>query len=314
MDLLLLLRETGSSHLGVLHLVLLKLEITSHVVNLSHRWQLVLPSHGLLHVLEELGNERLTVLDLLFVLGLLVVEFERELVDFLLLLVEDLVFLFLALVASLAVLLQVVVDLLDVLRVLFDHFPHLKQVLVHLFQLSVILLDPVLEALSSLWQRQVHLIGLQFQILLSLHQLGSLILEMLCSLLQGILSQPRLGLDQPGVDFFQLISGVIDFLGQHVVLLLELFVLVSLLWVEIVEASLVLEVDVLDLLLVGMDLRLKVPLITEEVVQVSTLLVILVLDMEVKILDILWLGVASVFVKGQVIIGELSLVLSHILD
>ena len=314
MDLLLLLRETGSSHLGVLHLVLLKLEITSHVVNLSHRWQLVLPSHGLLHVLEELGNERLTVLDLLFVLGLLVVEFERELVDFLLLLVEDLVFLFLALVASLAVLLQVVVDLLDVLRVLFNHFPHLKQVLVHLFQLSVVLLDPVLEALSRLWQRQVHLIGLQFQILLSLHQLGSLILEMLCSLLQGILSQPRLGLDQPGVDFFQLISGVIDFLGQHVVLLLELFVLVSLLWVEIVEASLVLEVDVLDLLLVGMDLRLKVPLITEEVVQVSTLLVILVLDMEVKILDILWLGVASVFVKGQVIIGELSLVLSHILD
>ena len=111
MDLLLLLRETGSSHLGVLHLVLLKLEITSHVVNLSHRWQLVLPSHGLLHVLEELGNERLTVLDLLFVLGLLVVEFERELVDFLLLLVEDLVFLFLALVASLAVLLLVVVRL-----------------------------------------------------------------------------------------------------------------------------------------------------------------------------------------------------------
>ena len=126
MDLLLLLRKTGCSHLSVLHLVLLELEITSHVVNLSHRWQLVLPSHSLLHVLEELGNKRLTVLDLLFVLGLLVVEFECELVDFLLFLVEDLVLLFLALVASLAVLLQVVVDLLDVLRVLFNHFPHFE--------------------------------------------------------------------------------------------------------------------------------------------------------------------------------------------
>jgi len=183
LDLLLLLRESDCCHLGILHLVLLELEITSHIIDLRHRWQLILPCHGLLHVLKQACNKRLTVLDFLLALCLLVVELERELVDFLFLLVEDLVLLLFAMTTGLTIFFKVIVDFLDVLLVLVNHFSHLKQVFIHLLQLSVVLLDPVLEALSSFRQRQVHLVCLKFKVLLSLHELSSLILEMLSSLL-----------------------------------------------------------------------------------------------------------------------------------
>ena len=77
---------------------------------------------------------------------------------------------------------------------------------------------------------------------------------MLGPLLERILSQSRLGLDQACVHFLKLVSGVIDFLSKHVVLLLQLLVLITLLWVKIVQARLILEVDVLDLLLVALNL------------------------------------------------------------
>lgn len=202
LDLLLLLNEPGRRSLSVLHLVLLELEVTSHVFNLLLSGQLVLPRHSLLHVLKETGNILLTVLDLLFVLCLLVVELESKLIDLLFLLVQDLVFLLLALIAAFAILLQIIVNFLDVLMVLVDHFTHLKKVLVHLLELSVVLLDPVLEALSGFGKWQVHLIGLQLQVFLSLHELRSLILEMLCSLLESILPKFRLSLYQSCVDFF----------------------------------------------------------------------------------------------------------------
>lgn len=74
-----------------------------------------------------------------------------ELIDLLLLLVEDLVLLLFTLATGSALLSEIVVDFLDVLLVLVNHLPHFKQVLVHLLQLGVVLLNPVLEALPCLW-------------------------------------------------------------------------------------------------------------------------------------------------------------------
>lgn len=74
-----------------------------------------------------------------------------ELIDLLLLLVEDLVLLLFTLATGSALLSEIVVDFLDILLVLINHLSHFKQVFVHLLQLGVVLLNPVLEALPCLW-------------------------------------------------------------------------------------------------------------------------------------------------------------------
>ncbi len=51
-----------------------------------------------------------------------------------------------------------------------------------------------------------------------------------------------------------------DLVGQTIVLMLELFVLVALLRVQVVQAGLVRKVDVIDLLLVGVKFILHVTL------------------------------------------------------
>jgi len=118
----------------------------------------------------------------------------------------------------------------------------------------------------------------------------------LSSLLEGILPQARLGLGQSRVNLLQLISGVVDLLSQHVVLFLEFLVLIPLLWVQIVQSCLVVEVDLLDLALVGLDLGLHVSLLTEEVIQVRPLLIVLALNVHIQGLNVLWLGIASEFI------------------
>ena len=312
--LLLLNLEASGRSLSIFHLVLLELQITSHFVNLLLSGQLVLSLHRLLHMLKQACNQCLAFLDLLLVLTLLLLELLGELVDFLFFLVQDLILLLFTLPAGTALFFEIIVNLLNVLLVLVHHLLHLKEVLVHLFELSVVLLDPILETLPCLREWQVHLIRLQLQILFLLHQGGPLIFQMLCSLLQGVLAKACFRLHETGVDLLQFISGVIDFLRKHIVLLLELFILVPLLRIEVVETGLILEVDVLDLLFITLDLRLHIPLVTEEIVQVSSLLIILILYVQVEILNVLWLGVTSVLVKSQIVVGKLTFVLSDILD
>jgi len=119
----------------------------------------------------------------------------------------------------------------------------------------------------------------------------------LSSLLKSILSKSSLSVGQSGVDLLKLVSGVVDLLVEHLVLLLELFVLVSLLWIQVIESSLVLEVDLLDLALVRLNLSLSVSFFREQVVEVRPLFVVLVLDMHVEGLNIFRLGVTSVLVQ-----------------
>ena len=73
-------------------------------------------------------------------------------------------------------------------------------------------------------------------------------------------------------------------------------------------------VDLSNLLFHVGYLILHVALLSEDLVQVLPLLVILVLDVHEERLDVLGLRVGAVLVQGQVVVGELSLVLAHVLD
>lgn len=263
-------------------------------------------------MLEKSGDQSLVFLDFLLILGLLHLELFSKLVNLLFLLIENFVLL---LLAALSILFsQVLVNFLNILLVSTHHIFHLYDFLIDLLNLCIVLLDAVLEPLSGLWERQVHLIGLELQILLLLGEHGPLLLQVLSSLLQGILPEPGLGLGKSSINVLQLISRVVDILRKHVVLFFQFLVLIPLLWIQVVESRLVLEVDFLDLALVRLDFSLHIPLLSKEVVEVRPLLVVLTLDVHEESLDILWLGVTSILIKRQVVVGQLALVSPDILD
>ena len=116
------------------------------------------------------------------------------------------------------------------------------------------------------------------------------------------------------MDVFQFISGILDVSVELDVLFLELLVLISLLWVELVKFGFVVVADLLHLVLRVLDFAFHVPLFRKESVQLVFLFVVLHLDVHVQRLDIVGLRVAAVFVQRQVVVGQLALVLPHVLD
>jgi hypothetical protein len=155
----------------------------------------------------------LILFDLLIVLNLFSFKLLSEFIDFLLFLVENLILLLLARLSVLFF--EVLINFLNVLVVLVDHLFNLEDFFVHLFDLSIILLDTILKSLSGFWKWEVHLIGLKLEILLLFHKGGPLLLEMLSSLLQGIRSELTLRLGKSHVDLLKLVSRVGDFLVEH---------------------------------------------------------------------------------------------------
>ena len=63
-----------------------------------------------------------------------------------------------------------------------------------------------------------------------------------------------------------------------------------------------------------MKLVFHVSLLGEERIQVCTLLIILVLHVIIHGVDVLRLGITSVFVEGEVVVSQFTFVLAHILD
>lgn len=189
---------------------LLKSQFLLFVLVLRSGWQVVLAHHSLLHVFQEQSDGGLVVIDLALILGLLFFEALHEIVDLTLLLVENLVLLSLAILSTgtmvsttRLLLLKILLNLLDVTLVRLDHLAHICDILLELLDLSIVLLDPVEEALACLGERQVHLVGLQLQVVLALDQGRLFFLQVLRSLLQGVLLQTRLSLDQARVYLFQ---------------------------------------------------------------------------------------------------------------
>ena len=113
LGLLFLDSQSGGSSFSVLQLSFLVLQISLHLRKLGLSRQLVLSSHGSLHMLKELGNHVLTILNLLFIVSLLSLELFGELIDLFLLLVQDFVLLLFT-TATGASILQVFLNLSNV--------------------------------------------------------------------------------------------------------------------------------------------------------------------------------------------------------
>jgi hypothetical protein len=121
--------------------------------------------------------------------------------------------------------------------------------------------------------------------------------QMLSSLLKSVLLESVFSLPQSRVDFFKFVTVIIDLTQELVVVLLQLFVLVSLLWVQIVKFGFISKVDFLDLLLAALNLVFHVTFFAEKSVQVGSLLVVLVLNVHKEGLDVLWLSIRSMLVQ-----------------
>lgn len=151
--------ESRVRGLRILDLALLEGQLLLLVLELRRRRQVVLTHHRLLHVLQQQRYRRLVLVYLTLVCGFFFFEALHELVDLALLLVEDLVLLGLTVFSARTLtpagflLLQVLLYLLYVTLVRFDHFADISNILLELFDLSVVLLDPVEEAFARLRER-----------------------------------------------------------------------------------------------------------------------------------------------------------------
>lgn len=311
--------KSSIGSLGIFNLSLLEGKLIFLIFILSGRWQIVLTDHSALHVLQECCDGCLMLVYLAFISGLVFLELFHEFTDFPLLLIQDFVLLGLAILATSRcgtrlLLLQVLLDLFDVPLIGLNHLSDISDILFLLLDLGVVLLDAIEQALTCLGERQVHLVGLELQVIFPFKKRGPLFLEMLGPLLEGVLLEAGLSLYQPGVDLLQLGPAAVDLSLEPTVLLLKALVLVPLLRIQIVKLALVGHVDVLDLLLDIGDLVLHVTLLSEDLVKVLPLLVILVLDVHEEGLDVLRLGIRAILIECQVVVSELTLVLADILD
>jgi len=132
--------------------------------------------------------------------------------------------------------------------VLVDNFSHFTDFLFLTFDLSIVLLNAIHKSLTSFWERQVHLVCLKLKIFLALGQVSLLITEMLSALFESILAKNTLGMCKPRVDVLKLLPRLTNFLKKAIVIVFVLFVVVSLLGVQVIQLSLVSKVDLLDLL------------------------------------------------------------------
>ncbi len=142
------------------------------------------------------------VVDLAFVLSLFFFETLHEVIDFALFLVKNLVLLSFTVLSTSTLsarllLLEILLNLLDVTLVGLDHLADIGDIFLELFDLGIVLLDPVEEAFTGLGEGEVHLVCLQLEVVLPLDECGLLLLQVLRSLLQGVLLQTRLCLNQP---------------------------------------------------------------------------------------------------------------------
>ena len=96
--------------------------------------------------------------------------------------------------------------------------------------------------------------------------------------------------------------------------MLQLLVLVTLLGVQVVEAGLVGEVNIVDLLLIRVAFVLHVTVLGKKGVEVPALLIVLAFDMLEQSFDVLGLCLASMLVLSQVVIGEVTFELANIFD
>ena len=87
---------------------------------------------------------------------------------------------------------------------------------------------------------------------------------MLSTLLERVLLKTVLSLLKSSSDILKFLALNTDLMRQLVVLLLELFILIALLWIQVIKASLICEVDIVDLLLITVQLVLHITLLGKQ--------------------------------------------------
>ena len=188
----------------------------------------------LLHVLKECLNNLLRILDLLFVLHLLLLELVSKIVDLLFFLVKNLEFLCILVALGLGVSREIVFNVTDRLSIGFHNLAGVSEFLLLHLNFSVVLLNTVHKSLTSLGEGQVHLVGLQLEILLTLGQLSLLVTEMLGALLERIGAETDLSLSETAVDLLELLALLVNVSHKTLVIGLKLLVFIALFGVKIV--------------------------------------------------------------------------------
>lgn len=165
-------------------------------------------------MLQQRSDHSLIVSDFLFIFCLFRVKLGAELLNLFFLLVQNLKLLILRIVLVIFLTIELRCDVLDILLVLLVNLSYLADLLLLLFDFRVVLLNTVHEPFTRLRERQIHLVSLQFQVLLPLAELGLRISKMLCALLKGISPQTLIRNAKTLVDILQLLSTSLNF-GQE---------------------------------------------------------------------------------------------------
>lgn len=137
---------------------------------------------------------------------------------------------------------------------------------------------------------------------------------MLGALLECVLFQTGLSLHETLLDLFKFLAFFGDFTEQTSVIRLQLFVVVALFRVKIVQLGFSCIADLLNLLLITIYVVLNFPLLCEQLVQCHSLFIILILNVHEEGLDVVGFSVRTVLVERQVVVGQFSLIASDILD
>lgn len=192
-------------------------------------------------MLQQGGNNRLGLSNFPLISSLLLLETLHEFIYLALLLIQDFILLRLislgsgSATATSFLLSKVLLDLLDVSLIGLNHLPNVGNVLLQLLDLRVVLLDSVQQSLTCLWEWEVHLIGLQLQVVLPLVEVRSLLFQVLRALLEGVLLQAGLRRDEASVDLLKVGTAAVDFTLEGPILFLEFFIFIPLLGIEIVQ-------------------------------------------------------------------------------
>ena len=309
------LKGSGSA-LSFVKLSLLEVEVLLHFFDLTDSWKSCLTVKVFGHMLEESSDRLLVEVHLSIKLLLLTIIFLGELVDLLLLRVED----FKLLLAShraargIRLVTQLVVDVSNVPVVVIDHFAHVGNVLLLLLDLTIVLLDAVHEALSSLREWEIVLVALKFEVVLFLLKISLFFAKNLGALFEIVLLQTGLSIHKSVGNFLKLLALNSNLALEALVFKLQPLVLVTLLRVQVVQACLVGEVNIADLLLVRVRFVLHVTVLSKKGIEVPALLIVLTLDVLEKSFDVLRLSFASVLVLSQVVVGQVTFKLANILD
>jgi len=137
---------------------------------------------------------------------------------------------------------------------------------------------------------------------------------MLGALFQGILTKMVLSLAQTVVDVLKFGTSSLNFILEALVVVLVLFVIITLLGIQVIQFCLISVLNFLDLLFEGLDFVFHVTFLSKKAIKVALLLVVLILNVHEESFDIFWLRVRAMLIESQIVVSKLTFIAAHIFD